>query len=238
MDFVLFIAFPYVAVIIAVGMSLFRYFTDRYSYSSQSSEFLEGRTLFWGSVPWHYAILVILLAHVVALIIPSLWADFINAPIRLYALEVTGLALALTAFLALVTLVARRIRYSKVRMVTSPMDWVLLALLIAQIGLGFWTAIAFRWGADWYVATAVPWIWSLFKLNPDISTVTAMPLVVKLHFLGGFLIIAIFPFTRLVHMVTVPIAYLWRPYQLVIWNKKRQREQLEALTHPRRKSKI
>jgi nitrate reductase gamma subunit len=38
--------------------------------------------------------------------------------------------------------------------------------------------------------------------------------------LGGFLLIAVFPFTRLVHAVTVPITYLWRPYQVVIWNRR------------------
>jgi nitrate reductase gamma subunit len=35
--------------------------------------------------------------------------------------------------------------------------------------------------------------------------------------LGGFMLIALFPFTRLVHMITFPITYLWRPYQVVIW---------------------
>ncbi len=220
---VLFIAFPYFAVATAVWVAVHRYRTDRFSYSSQSSQFLENRLLSWGSLPWHYAILVILSAHLFALLIPGSWAVLIAAPIRLYILEVTGLALALTAVTSLIVLVYRRLTTARVRAVTSPADWLLLILLIAQVGLGFWVALYFRWGADWYLHTAVPWLVSLLKFQPDIATVTTLPWVVKLHMLGGFLIFAVFPFTRLVHAVTFPIRYLWRPYQVVVWNRRASR---------------
>jgi nitrate reductase gamma subunit len=98
---------------------------------------------------------------------------------------------------------------------------LLLALLLVQVVLGFWVALFFRWGADWYLHTAVPWIVSLVKLQPEVATVTTLPWVVKLHILGGFLLIAVFPFTRLVHAVIWPITYLWRPYQVVVWNRER-----------------
>ncbi len=219
-DVVLFVAFPYLAVITAVWVGIYRYRNDRFSYSSQSSQFLENRVLSWGSAPWHYAILIILAAHFFAALVPGVWASLISAPIRLYILEVTGLALALTATFALGALVYRRVVTPRVRAVTSPADWVLLGLLLAQVALGFWVALFFRWGADWYLHTAVPWMVSLVKLQPEIATVTTLPLVVKLHLLGGFLLIAVFPFTRLVHAVTVPIAYLWRPHQVVVWNRR------------------
>jgi len=67
----------------------------------------------------------------------------------------------------------------------------------------------------------VPWIGSLVKFQPDTATVTTLPWVVKFHILGGFAIIAVFPFTRLVHAVIWPITYLWRPHQVVIWNRNR-----------------
>jgi nitrate reductase gamma subunit len=219
-DLVLFVVFPYLAVITAVWVSIYRYRNDRFSYSSQSSQFLENRVLSWGSAPWHYAILTILTAHFLALLAPRFWASLIAAPIRLYILELTGLALALTATVALGVLIYRRLATPRVRAVTSLADWLLLVLLLAQVALGFWVALIFRWGADWYLHTAVPWMVSLVTLRPDIATMTTLPWVVKLHFLGGFLLIAIFPFTRLVHAVTVPITYLWRPYQVVIWNRR------------------
>jgi nitrate reductase gamma subunit len=223
LDIVLFVAFPYVAVVLAVLVGITRYLGDRFSYSSQSSQFLENRALFWGSVPWHYGIVTILLAHLAAALFPRFWGAVIGAPVRLYVLEVTGLALAVITIVGLALLIGRRLRNSRVFVVTSAMDWVLLAVLLAQVVLGFWVALVYRWGSDWYLHTAVPWMLSLLTLQPQIHYVTALPWIVKLHMLGGFVVVALFPFTRLVHLVTVPLTYLWRPYQVVIWNRQPRR---------------
>ncbi len=218
---VLFVAFPYVAVILAVVGGIYRYSSDRFTYSSLSSQFLENRMEFWGAVPWHYGILAILAAHLLALLVPGGWAFLIGAPARLYVLEVTGLALALITILGLLLLIIRRLTNVRVLAVTSIMDWVLLAVLLVQVSLGFWVALFYRWGSDWYLHTAVPWLVSLATFNPKIEFVTALPWVVQLHMLIGFLVILLFPFTRLVHLVTLPLGYLWRPYQIVIWNRRR-----------------
>jgi len=220
LDSVLFVAVPYVTILLAILGGIYRYYTDRFSYSSLSSQFLENRTLFWGSVPWHYGVVIVLLAHLLALLFPGQRAALIAAPVRLYILEVTGLALALMAIVGLALLILRRLTNARAFTVTSALDWILLAALLAQVVLGFWVALFYRWGSDWYLHTAVPWLVSLLTLNPQIQYVTVLPLVVKLHMLGGFLIIALFPFTRLVHFVTFPITYLWRPYQVVIWNRR------------------
>ena len=53
MDAFWFIAFPYLALVLAIGVGIYRYHANRYSYSSLSSQLLENRKLFWGSVPWH-----------------------------------------------------------------------------------------------------------------------------------------------------------------------------------------
>ncbi|MBI4546155.1 MAG: respiratory nitrate reductase subunit gamma [Gemmatimonadetes bacterium] len=223
LNVLLFVVFPYVAAVLALVVGIYRYVQDRFSYSSLSSQFLENRALFWGSVPWHYAILIILLAHLLALIAPGAWAALIAAPARLYTLEVSGLALGLVAIAGLGVLILRRLRHARIRTVTSALDWVLLAALLGQAALGFWVALLYRWGADWYLYTAAPWLVSLAKLQPKIDYIVMLPWLVKLHFLGGFLIIGLFPFTRLVHVVTVPVTYLWRPYQVVIWNRTPQR---------------
>ncbi|MCL4825470.1 MAG: respiratory nitrate reductase subunit gamma, partial [Anaerolineales bacterium] len=51
--------------------------------------------------------------------------------------------------------------------------------------------------------------------------VSALPLVPKLHFLNATLLILVFPFTRLVHMITVPVEYFWRSFQRVIWTRRK-----------------
>ena len=113
-DMILFGVFPYVAVALMIGVGIYRYCVDRYSWSSQSSQFLESRVLFWGSIPWHYAILVILLAHFLAFLVPSGWAVVLGNPLRLYLLEVTGLALGLSTLIAVSLLISRRATNTRV----------------------------------------------------------------------------------------------------------------------------
>ncbi|MBI6546780.1 MAG: respiratory nitrate reductase subunit gamma [Cyanobacteria bacterium NC_groundwater_1444_Ag_S-0.65um_54_12] len=218
-DIMLLAVFPYLAVMTALGVGIYRYLNDRFSYSSLSSQFLEARALFWGSVSWHYAILLILSAHILALLFPSKWAALVGEPVRRYVLEISGLGLAIVAVGALIILIARRLTNRRVFMLTSKMDWLLLLVLLLQVLLGFYLALVYRWGSVWYLHTAVPWIASLFWLKPQIEFVSHLPLLVKLHFAGAFLLVFLFPFSRLVHFVTVPLGYLWRPYQLVIWNR-------------------
>lgn len=225
MNTFLFAVIPYLAVGIAVVGGIARYRWDRFSYSSQSSQFLESRTLFWGSVAWHYGVLAVLGAHVLALMFWDAWGKMLSGPTRLYSFEVAGLALSWLAFGGLAFLLWRRISNSRIRTVTSPMDWVLLVLLLGQVALGIWMALGYRWGSDWYLHTIVPWIHSLFALNPKVSYVIALPDVVKAHAVLGFFLIALFPFTRLVHVVTVPITYLWRPYQVYLWNRRASRQE-------------
>jgi len=220
LDTVLFVAVPYVSVVVAVLGGVYRYRRDRFSYSSFSSQFLESRTLFWGSVPWHYGIVVILLAHLLAALFPGGWARLVSNPLRLYALEVAGLALAVAAAGGLLLLLSRRLLDARVRAVTSTLDWLLLAALLVQVVLGIWVAFFYRWGSDWYVHTAVPWLLSLLLFHPRLEHVTTLPWVVKLHFVGGFVVLGLFPFTRLVHVVAFPLGYLWRPWQVVVWYRR------------------
>lgn len=229
MDAFWFIAFPYLAVVLAIGVGIYRYLASRYTYSSLSSQLLENRKLFWGSVPWHYGVTLILLAHLFAGLFPGAAAFILGGRIRLLVLELTGIALALFALFGLIVLIIRRLpTNSLVRRATSYMDGIVLGFLLVQVVTGVSIAIFERWGSLWYLRTAVPWFWSLVKLHPDMSTVATLPGFVKVHFVIGFAIILLFPFTRLVHLVMFPIHYLWRPYQVVIWNHRRGRTRLAS----------
>jgi nitrate reductase gamma subunit len=212
---------PYVAFALFIFGGLYRYLKDRFSFSSQSSQFFENRFLFWGSTMWHYAIILILIPHTLAFWFPQAWAALIENQTRLYIMEITGLALAVMAIIGLGTLIVRRATNPRIQFVTTTMDWVLLGALGVQVVMGFWVAFVYRWGSEWYLHTAVPWLWSLAAFNPQIQYVTAMPLPVKIHMFNAFFLLALFPFTRLAHVVTAPLLYIVRPYQVVIWYRQR-----------------
>lgn len=223
LDLMLFAVFPYIAVTLALIATPYRYYTNRFSYSSLSSQFLENRGLFWGSAAWHYGILVVLTGHVVGLLVPRSVLAWNGVPWRLYVLEITGLAFGFLALWGIVALIVRRLSSHRIRSVTSAADWVLLAVLLTQIFAGVWTAVFYRWGSSWFAGFAVPYLYSLMLFQPDISLVQNLPFWIKLHIVGGFVILALLPFTRLVHLLTYPLTYLWRPYQVVVWNRERKR---------------
>ncbi len=214
-----FIVFPYIAVVLAAGVGLYRYVTNRFSYSSMSSQFLENRALFWGSVPWHYGIVLILIAHFLALVIPDFLVLLHREVVRMMVIELAGGAVGLFTLLGILVLVIRRIAYAKARLVTTVMDWILLIDLLLQVAAGLYIALFERWGSLWYEYTATPWLISLARLSPRVDFVTSLPWIVRFHMFNAFVLIGLFPFTRLVHIFTVPISYLWRPYQVAIWNR-------------------
>jgi len=219
-DSILFVMFPYCAVILAVIGGVYRYYADRFSYSSLSSQLLENRTLFWGAIPWHYGVVPVLLAHIAALIVPGWWGVLLGDPIRLAVLELAGMSLGFMALAGIVILIARRLLHPRARAVTSVMDWLLTALLLLQVSLGVHIAFTYRWGSLWYHHTAVPWLRSLATLLPDAAPIVHLPAAVRAHMVIGFVIILLFPFTRLAHVFSFPLRYLWRPWQIVLWNRR------------------
>lgn len=222
-NYLLFVVFPYVSVAIMLTVSWYRYFFRRHEFSSLSSEFLESKELFWGSVPWHYGILFVLLGHLVAFLFPRDILLWNSVPIRLLILEVTALTFGLLALIGIVLLMIRRLTHPRIRQVTSVMDVVVLFILFVQVGSGVGIATFYRWGSSWYAAAVVPYLRSLFVLSPNIDYIAGMPFLVKLHIFSAFLIIAVLSFTRLIHFLVIPINYLWRPYQVVIWNWDRKK---------------
>jgi nitrate reductase gamma subunit len=223
-DLMLFVALPYAAIAVAVAGGIYRYREDRFSFSSHSTQMLENRSLFWGSVPWHYGIVLLLIGHLIGLVFPQGVAAWNGNPLRLYILEVTALGLALFSLFGLGVLMWRRLAMPRARVVTTPVQWVSLGLLLLVVVTGIWTAVLNRWGSYWYVSNAVPYLLSLLTFNPQVEHATSLPVSTQIHTVATFLLVGIFPFSRLVHIFTLPITYLWRPYQTVIWNRRRRPE--------------
>lgn len=218
----LFVAFPYVAVIVFVFGVAYRYRRRGFTVSSLSSQFLEGKTLFWGTIPFHIGILVVFFGHLTAFLLPRATLAWNSIPVRLIVLEVTAFTFGLSVLVGLTALMVRRVTNPRIRAVTTKMDIAIELLLLAQVVLGCWIALGFRWGASWFAADLSPYLWSLVKLAPETGAVFALPWVIKAHIVGAFAILFMVPFSRLVHFVVAPLHYITRPYQQVIWNWDRK----------------
>ncbi|MBS4027692.1 MAG: respiratory nitrate reductase subunit gamma [Ignavibacteriales bacterium] len=217
LDEILFVVLPYIALVIFLLVSIRRYLTQSFTFSSLSSQFLENQQHFWGLVPFHYGIIAIVTGHLIGFLIPRevLWWN--SYPLRLYVLEISAFIFGVLTLVGLTSIIIRRLTTPKIKMVSSTADWILFGIFIVQIVSGLSVAVFHSWGSSWFASSAVPYLWSLATLSPDISYITAMPWMVKLHIVCAYVMIAFFPFTRLVHALVVPNPYLWRKTQVVRW---------------------
>ncbi len=218
----LFIALPYLSITVFLIGTIYRYKKTKFKYSSLSSQFLEGKNLFWGSVPFHIGLLFLFCGHLIAFLIPNGVIAWNSQPLRLLILEVSAFAFALSACVGMIFLLYRRSSNVRIWAVTSKMDVAIELVIFIQIVLGVWVALGYPWGSSWFAAVLSPYLWSIFTLAPSIGAVSAMPLIIQLHISLAFVILFMIPFTRLVHVLVLPLHYTWRPYQRVLWNWDRK----------------
>jgi len=213
-----FVALPYAALLIFFTGTIVRYRTTKFSVSSLSSQFLESGSLFWGSVPFHFGIILLFFGHLIAFLFPETLMAFNGQTMRLLVIEITAFAAGLLLLFGLVRLLFRRTTNERIQVVTTKMDIFIELLIITQVILGLCVAYFNPWGSSWFAASITPYLNSIFMFNPDISVVSAMPWLLKSHIIGAYLIVIMFPFSRLVHVLVMPLHYIWRPYQRVLWN--------------------
>lgn len=217
---ILFGIFPYIALTLAVVVTAYRMVYRPFSVSAQSSQLLEQKRLFYGSIAMHWGLVLVLLGHLLALLIPKGLLLWNAVPLRLYLLEITGLGLGLWALVGTWVLLTRRLSVARVRAASTSMDYVVLVVIFVSVLSGVLTALFYRYGSYWFPAVMTPYLWSILTLQPRPELIADLPFWTQLHVFNFWVFLAVFPFSRLVHIITVPLGYVLRPWQIVIWVRK------------------
>jgi nitrate reductase gamma subunit len=211
--------YPYLALATFLIGTIVRFDRDQYSWRSGSSQLLRARQLRWGSNLFHIGILLLFAGHFVGLLSPqAVYHAFgLTAATKQLLSMVAGGIFGAICFVGMTLLVHRRLFDARVRATSSFMDISILLLIYVQLILGMasiWVSrehmdggnmvlmaewaqhiVTFRWGAADFLGP-VHWIY-------------------KLHIFLGLTMFLVFPFTRLVHVWSVPIWYVFRRYQIV-----------------------
>ncbi len=209
---------PYVVLLILVGGLIWRYRFDQFGWTTRSSQLYESRMLKIGSPIFHFALLAVLMGHLVGLLIPMAFTEWIGIDQHTYHLgAVYGGGLAgLALIVGLAMLIWRRRSTSAVFRATTWNDKIMYLVLATVIGLGMvatLTGDTTPAGEEHnYRETVSVWFRSLMVFQPDVEAMAAATWQFQVHILIAFALFAMIPFTRLVHAFSAPFHYLFRPY--------------------------
>jgi nitrate reductase gamma subunit len=215
MDLFLWVIVPYICLTIFVVGHFWRYRYDKFGWTTRSSQLYEDRLLRWGSPLFHFGILFVFLGHVMGLGVPKSWTEAVGITEGMYHFMAVTLG-ALAGFgtiVGMIILIYRRRTIGPVFSATTPMDKVMYFFLALVIVLGLWNTVASNiLGHYDYRESVSVWFRGIFYFDLQPELIAGSPIGFQAHALTAFILFALWPFTRLVHVFSAPLGYLTRPY--------------------------
>ncbi|MDP5275316.1 respiratory nitrate reductase subunit gamma [Chengkuizengella axinellae] len=230
LDQFLWLIFPYLMLTIFVVGHIYRYNTDQFGWSAKSSEFLEKRQLKWGSLLFHWGIIFVFFGHVAGVLVPKAFFDSIGITEEMYHFGAVwfggaaGVMVVVGGFL----LTLRRVTVKRIYKNSSKSDFIALIMLGVVVLLGFTNTVGYTasGGTFDYRENIGPWFRGILTFRPLPELMITAPLGFKLHILSGLVLFAMWPFTRLVHVWSIPLTYMKRRY--VVFRKMNPRKALKG----------
>lgn len=237
MDFFFFVVYPYIALTVLIVGSIARYERDPFTWKSRSSQFLRRKQLIWGSILFHVGVLIIFVGHLVGLLTPIAVFDAFGIGHgfkQVGAIVVGGIA-GVMAIVGGGMLLHRRLYDPRIRMTSTFADTGILVLLMVQLVLGLGTILVSIQHLDGEeMVRFMSWAQGVFTFRVDgYMNVVEANWLFKAHLILGLTIMILFPFTRLVHMFSAPVRYLWRPGYQVVRSRRRATPQGILETAPK-----
>lgn len=226
----LFVILPYMSMVVFVLGHVWRYRSDQFGWTSQSSQLYERNLLLLGSPLFHYGTVLAILGHALGLLIPASWTNAIGLSEHPYSIlsHTAGSLAAVLVLAGLIVLTVRRAARDRVRQATTALDVVAFTMLWAMIVLGSYLSIGvgLAGGGYDYRPTVSAWLRSLFFFHPNLDNLDGVPTLYLVHASLAWVYLALFPFTRFVHFWSIPVWYLTRPF--VVYRRRRK----EAVLSP------
>jgi nitrate reductase gamma subunit len=208
------IVYPYLAFVVFAAGHVWRWRFDRLGWTSRSSQLLEQRWLRIGSPLFHVGLLGVLGGHVIGILVPARATRAVGVSDHLYHVFSLGAGgtFGALALAGIVILTLRRLLVPAVRRAGRPVDLAVDLLLLLVIGLGMGATIGWQLGVGEYVYrdTVSIWFRQLPTLHPDASLMAGAPWIYQAHVLASLTLFALWPFSRLVHVWTMPVQYVVR----------------------------
>lgn len=217
--------YPYVALVILALGSIIRYDKDPYTWKAGSSQLLRRKQLVVGSVLFHVGVLAIFAGHLVGLLTPLWFWELVGVSHTAKQLTaiIAGGGAGVLGIIGATLLIHRRFFDPRVRANSAFADNLIIAILWVQLALGLSTIFVSVKHLDGHeMVQLMSWAQGIFTFNPAAAGFVAeASIIFKLHIFLGLTIFVLFPFTRLVHMLSAPVRYMWRPGYQIVRTKRR-----------------
>lgn len=224
LNFFAFGVYPYIALAICLIGSWARFDLAQYTWKAGSSQILnrtreEHLYMRRASNLFHVGVIFVLCGHFVGLLTPeAIYHTVISTQHKQLLAMVSGGFFGFLCLIGLLMLLKRRLFDERVRASSSFSDTMILIVLLVQLVLGLCTIAASTQHMDGSIMVLLAdWAQYTVTLQPVKAAAAMAPvgLVYKLHVFLGLTLFVLFPFTRLVHIVSAPVWYLGRRYQIV-----------------------
>lgn len=214
----LWVAFPWLCIVAFFLGMFWRWRTDQFGWTTHSSQIYESKLLRLSSPLFHWGMVFVIVGHLMGLAIPKSWTRSVGITDEVYHVIATypGTLAAIAVVLGLAGLLYRRVVNRSVFLATSGSDKVMYLFLGLAILSGTIATISLQLlggphGYD-YRETISPWLRQLLVFNAQPELMADVPWQFKVHVISGFTLMALWPFTRLVHAFSAPVGYVTRPY--------------------------
>ena len=172
-----------------------------------------------GQPLFHIGILLVFGGHLVGMLVPQSVTERLGISDQMFHASaiITGSTAGFITLAGIFILLIRRVSVKRIRKTSSFADIFIAVLILIVVGLGFFNTFGFNLFAKSsfnYRATIAPWIRGVLALTPDPNLMKNVPLSFRLHLILAFTIFGVWPFTRLVHVWSIPLEYLRRSYIL------------------------
>jgi len=163
-------------------------------------------------------ILIVFFGHFVGLLTPHfVYEPFMSAGTKQVIAIVVGGIAGTMALIGGGVLTMRRLTDPRVRASSTFADDAIIVILMIQLALGMLTiypTLSHLDGSTMLLLAA--WAQGIFTFQFDAAShIADVHWIYKTHMALGLTIFVLFPFTRLVHMLSVPVEYFGRKYQVV-----------------------
>ncbi|MEN1969425.1 respiratory nitrate reductase subunit gamma [Lentibacillus sp. N15] len=211
------VVYPYICLIIMIFGILYRFAFRQLTWAAPSTEFFEKKWLKWGSPLFHYGILFAFIGHIMGIVVPLRFYNWIGVSSHLYHMGAVygGSIAGIMVVIGLIILLIRKIVIDPVRMHATFADFYSVIALTIISGIGVYMTLFMNITPEEfdYRSAIGPWFRSLFTLNPNYQLMTGIPVLFKVHTLLAFGLFGSIPFTRLIHFYSLPIKYANRAPQ-------------------------